>query len=61
VRRETIPPAKWDPDLASTSEEIVKAERKSPKSMAAMQKKSLKRLEEQEKKMASVKKTDEDY
>lgn len=59
VKRQTIPPEKWDADLASTSEEIIKAERKHPGkdiSMENLQKKSLKGLEEKEQKMAHAKK-----
>lgn len=58
VRRETIPPEKWDADLASTSEEIVKAERheehKGPINMKDMQEKSIKKLVEKEQKLNGV-------
>ena len=58
ITRQTIPPSKWDADLASTSEEIVKAERSKGKdiSMEKLQQKSLKGIEEKEKKMANAKK-----
>lgn len=59
VKRETIPPEKWDADLASTSEEIVKAERhedhKGPLNMKDLQDKSLKRLLEKDQKMSTAK------
>ena len=57
VKRETVPPEKWDADLASSSEEIVKAERhednksKGPVDMKEMQQKSLEHLLEKEKKL----------
>jgi len=61
VTRETIPPAKWDADLASTSEEIIKAEKhddhKGPFSMKDLQDKSLKRLAEKDRKLNEAKPT----
>lgn len=62
VTRQTIPPEKWDADLASTSEEIVKAEKehKGPVSMKEMQDKSLKHLKEKELKMSEAKPANEE-
>jgi len=63
VRRETIPPEKWDADLASSSEEIVKAERhedhKGPFNLKDLQEKSLKKLLEKEQKMGNTKSSNE--
>lgn len=62
IKRQTIPPQKWDADLASTSEEIIKAERRDGGkdiSMEKLQKKSLKGFEEKEQKLAKAKKTED--
>eukprot|EP00026_Physarum_polycephalum_P004125 Phypoly_transcript_04142.p2 GENE.Phypoly_transcript_04142~~Phypoly_transcript_04142.p2 ORF type:complete len:143 (+),score=25.62 Phypoly_transcript_04142:153-581(+) len=63
VKRETIPPEKWDADLASSSEEIVKAEKhedhKGPLSMKALQEKTLKKLLEKETKLSTAKPANE--
>jgi len=63
LRRETIPSQKWDPDMASASEEIIRAERKEGEkfhSFADMQTKSLKGLDEKEEKLAKAKSKPED-